>query len=93
MALSAAAGPACRDRCGAGRPCAQIRNPKSETRRESEIRNPKSESASSPFNAEAQRFAEIRREQFFSAFLCESLRLCVKPGSQLRNPQPESSSH
>jgi len=50
MALSAAAGPACRDRCGAGKPCSQIRNPKSETRRKSEIRDPKSESASSPFN-------------------------------------------
>jgi len=34
---------------------AQIRNPK-------EIRDPKADSASSPFNAEAQRFAEVRRE-------------------------------
>ena len=32
------------------------------------------------FNAEAQRFAEIRREFFFSALLRVALRLCVKAG-------------
>src|ERR1035438_7711658 len=38
------------------------------------------------FNAEAQRFAESRREVFFSAFLRVPLRLCVKTGlaSRLR---------
>jgi hypothetical protein len=29
-------------------------------------------------NAEAQRFAKVRREFFFSAFLRDPLRLCVK---------------
>jgi outer membrane protein TolC len=33
------------------------------------------------FSAEAQRFAEIRREFFFSAFLRAALRLCVNPGT------------
>src|ERR1017187_9554491 len=38
------------------------------------------------FNAETQRFAESRREVFFSAFLRVPLRLCVKTGlaSRLR---------
>jgi hypothetical protein len=35
------------------------------------------------FNAKAQRFAEIRREFFFSAFLRVPLRLCVKTGLAL----------
>ena len=37
-------------------------NPKPEIRNPKEIRDPKADSASSPFNAEAQRFAEVRRE-------------------------------
>jgi len=34
-------------------------NPKPEIRNPKEIREPKADSASSPFNAEAQRFAEV----------------------------------
>ena len=41
------------------------------------------------FNAEAQRFAEIRREFFFSAFLRVPLRLCVKSCAQIGNPRAE----
>jgi len=44
------------------------------------------------FNAEAQRFAEIRREFFFSAFLRVPLRLCVKSCAQIGNPRAELSS-
>ena len=40
------------------------------------------------FNGEAQRLAEVRREFFFSAFLCGPLRLCVKIGLALVGALP-----
>ena len=43
---------------GRGRKTGGAGNPKTENRKPKEIRSPKSDSASSPINAEAQRFAE-----------------------------------
>ena len=42
----------------------------------------------SRMNAEMQRVAEVRRELFFSAFLCGPLRLCVKIGLALMAALP-----
>jgi len=66
---------------------AQIRNPNSETRRKSEIRKPIPPAHPlTQRRRESQRFAE---KFFFSAFLRVPLRLCVKPGSRIRNPASE----
>ena len=73
-----------------------MRNPKAEIRNPKEGRNPNPPAhILTQRRRDSQRFAEVRREFFFSAFLCVSLRLRVKPGSQIRRPncyrQPVSS--
>ena len=66
------------------------RHPKAEIRRKSENRKPNPPAHPlTQSRRESQRVAESRREFFFSAFLRVPLRLCVKPGSQVRNPRVE----
>ena len=78
--------PACRDRCGAGSPCSQIRNPKSEGNPRSEIRNPTP--PAHPLTQRrrgSQRFAESNSSLRFSANLCVSA-LSPAPNSETRSP-------